>query len=286
MSDPELQEPAPNYAPKEWRFTILHSVGLCILFAVLQLAIALLIRQTTGLKIEELRWYHLSILNGIPGTLVLGVGAYLNNFSVHDMLLEYLPDPGWILSTVLAVLGILILASELNNILVRILPFSQDTNLIQMLLKEDFVGVIITVGIVAPIVEELMFRGIILDGLRLHNYKIGTAVITSSILFGLIHWDPINSIQTFLLGLFLCWLRISTGSLMLCVISHSVFNVAPFILIKMNAHVQGLTSLPSKTVEFQPLWLDAFGVILLLAGIAGLKFSNNEQAEQQEVHQN
>jgi membrane protease YdiL (CAAX protease family) len=202
------------------------------------------------------------------------------------MLLEYLPDPGWILSTVLAVLGILILASELNNILLRILPFSQDNQLIQLLLKEEFIGVLITVGIVAPIVEELMFRGIILDGLRVHNYKVGTAVFASSLLFGLVHWDPINSIQTFLLGLFLCWLRISTGSLMLCVISHSVFNVAPFILIKMNAHVQGLTSLPSKTVEFQPLWLDAFGVVLLLAGIAGLKLTNNEQAEQQEVHQN
>ncbi len=286
MSEPDSPETYQKIEPKEWRFTILHAFGLCILFAVLQLGIVLLIQHSTGLKIEELRWFHLMILNGIPGTLVLAVGAYLNGFSVHDMLLNHLPDLGSILSTVIAILGIVILSSELNNILLRVLPFSSDTQLIEMLLKEDLIGVLITVGIVAPIVEELLFRGVILDGLRLH-YKLATAAVASSVLFGLVHWDPIVSPQTFLLGLFLCWLRVSTGSLMLCVISHSLFNVAPFILIRvLSINVSGLTSVPTKAVEFQPLLLDVFGVILLLAGIAGLKFSSNEQEEQQEVHQN
>ena len=74
---------------------------------------------------------------------------------------------------------------------------------------------------------------------------------------------------------------------MLCVISHSVFNATPFILMRISeAQIQGFTTVPSAVVQYQPLWLDVLGVCLLLAGIAGLKFSSDAQEEQQEVHQN
>jgi membrane protease YdiL (CAAX protease family) len=280
MSEPVLQE-IPKNPPKEWRFTILHAFGLCILFAVIQAAIFLAIRQTTGLKLEELRWFHLAVINGIPGAIVVAVGAYLNGFSVHDMLLQHLPDAGDILSTVVAVLGIIILSSELNNILLRYLPFTMDdqAQMIQRLFNEDLIGVIITVGVIAPLVEELLFRGVILDGLRMH-YRISTAVVVSSVLFGLIHLNPIVSIGTFLLALFLAWLRLSTRSLMLCVISHSVFNITPFILQSFNTNVQGFTSIPTNAVQFQPIWLDVIGLLLLIAGITGLKFSSDEENHQ------
>ena len=288
MNETEPQESSQKAEPKSWRFTILHAFGLCVLFAVIQAAIFLAIRQSTGLKLEELRWFHLAVINGIPGGIVLAVGAYLNGFSLHDMLMDRLPDAGGILSTVVAVLGIMILSSELNNILMKYLPFTMDdqVQLIERLLNEDLIGVIITVGVVAPIVEELLFRGVILDGLSLY-YRMSTAVLASSILFGLVHLNPVVSIGTFLLALFLAWLRISTGSLMLCVISHSVFNITPFILKKMlHSEVQGLTSLPTTAgVQFQPFWLDALGVLLLLAGIAGLKFSNEEEQKPQEIRE-
>jgi membrane protease YdiL (CAAX protease family) len=287
MTAPDSQETAQRSEPTGWRFTILHCFGLCVLFLTLQFMLVLLIQRSSGLKIEELRWFHFSIVSAIPGTLVLAVGAYLNGFSIHDMLMDHLPDVGGIFSTVAAILGIWILSNELTAILLRYTPFTMEeqANLMQRLLKEDVIGIIIAFGIVVPIVEELIFRGVILDGLSIH-YRLSTAVVASSLLFGLVHLNPIVSIATFLLALFLAWLRISTGSLMLCVISHSVFNVTPFILIKIMNVQGGLTSLPSKAVEFQPLWLDALGVLLLLAGIAGLKFSNNEQEDQQEVPQN
>ena len=188
MNETEPQETSKKVEPKAWRFTILHAFGLCVLFAVIQAAIFLAIRQSTGLKLEELRWFHLVVINGIPGAIVLAVGAYLNGFSLHDMLMDHLPDAGGILSTVVAVLGIMILSSELNNILMKYLPFTMDdqVQLIERLLNEDLIGVIITVGIVAPIVEELLFRGVILDGLSFY-YRISTAVLASSILFGLVH---------------------------------------------------------------------------------------------------
>ncbi|HSE41811.1 MAG TPA: CPBP family intramembrane glutamic endopeptidase [Acidobacteriota bacterium] len=287
MTAPDSQETTER-PEKEWRFTILHAFALSVVFLILQGVIILVIRQTTGLKIEELRWFHLSIISAISGSIVLGGGAYLNGFSVHDMLMDHLPDAGQILSTVVAVLGLVILSSELNNILLKYFPLNMgdQAELIQRLIKEDLIGVIITIAVVAPIIEELLFRGVILDGLRMH-YRLSTAVVASSILFGLVHLSPIVSIQTCILALFLAWLRVSTGSLMLCVISHSVFNATPFILMRISdAQIQGFTTVPTAVVQFQPLWLDVLGLFLLLAGIAGLKFAGDEQEEQQEVHQN
>jgi membrane protease YdiL (CAAX protease family) len=287
MTAPEPQETTPK-PEKEWRFTILHAFALSVLFLILQGVLLLMIQKSTGLKIEELRWFHLSIMSAISGSIVLAGGAFMNGFSVHDMLMDHLPDPGQILSTVIAALGLLILSSELNNILLKYLPstMNNQADLIQRLLKEDLIGVLITTAVVAPIVEELLFRGVILDGLRIH-YRLSTAVVASSILFGLVHLSPIVSIQTFLLALFFAWLRVNTGSLMLCVISHSVFNGTQFILMRISkVEIQGFTTMPSAGVQFQPLWLDVLGLFLLLAGIAGLKFASDEQEEQQEVHQN
>jgi membrane protease YdiL (CAAX protease family) len=288
MSEPEPPETTQKIEQKEWRFTILHAFALSVVFLILQGAIILMIQKSTGLKIEELRWFHLSIMSAISGSIVLAAGAYLNGFSVHDMLMDHLPDPGQILSTVVAVLGLVILSSEMNNILLKYSPLTMNdqADLIQRLMKEDLIGVMITIAVVAPIIEELLFRGVILDGLRMH-YRLSTAIVASSILFGLVHLSPIVSIQTFLLALFLAWLRVSTGSLMLCVISHSAFNATPFILMRISkAEIQGFTTVPSAVVQFQPVWLDMLGLILLLAGIAGLKFASDEQEEQREVHQN
>ncbi len=285
MDEPEVHETTQETQPKQWRFTILHSFALIVLFGVLQLWIYFVIQRVTGLKLEDLRWYHLCLQNGISGGITLAVGAYMNGFSLQSMLFDRLPNASAVFAALLSILGIAILSSELNNLLHLFIPVSSETKIFDKFMQEDIAGVFITVLVVAPLVEEMLFRGIILDGLRMH-YKLATAVLVSSILFGLVHIDLFIAVNAFLLALFLAWMRLESGSLMLCVVSHATFNSIPFILVRiLKMEIRGFTTISSNVVQFQPLWFDALGLLLLAIGIAGLKTLNHEEHEVHEGHE-
>jgi membrane protease YdiL (CAAX protease family) len=277
MDEPELQETTKQAERKHWRFTIAHSFALVILFAVLQLWIYWMIDRVSGLKPEQLRWYHFCVLNGIAGGITLAVGAYMNDFSLHSMLLDHLPRLIDIFGGIFAIVGIAILSSELNNILNYYFPIPTDSKIIDTLMQEDLLGVFITVLLVAPIVEEMLFRGIILEGLARH-YKLTTAVLASSILFALVHLPVgvIVALNIFLLALFLAWVRLESGSLMLCVICHATFNAIPFVATRIwKIEIPGFTTTAANNVvQFQPQWFDALGFVLFVVGVTVLKFIN------------
>jgi membrane protease YdiL (CAAX protease family) len=259
----------PPVEPK-WHFKLIHCFGLIVLLAILQTWVYLIIQKTSGLDLDQMRWFHFAVLNGVPGLITAAAGAYLNGFSLRNLLLDHLPDGTQIVLAGLAILGIAILSSEFNNLLQWIKPLPTGYDLLGRLMKEDLIGVFITVSLIAPIVEEWIFRGVILEGLR-GRYSVKTAVITSSILFGLVHVDPWVAINAAMLGIFLCWMKLRTESLMLCVISHALFNSLPFILIRIfNIEISGFTSIPQDQVVFQPLWFDLLGAALLITGIIGI----------------
>jgi len=82
----------------------------------------------------------------------------------------------------------------------------------------------LSVAIVTPIVEELMFRGYILDAIS-RKHSDWTAIIWSSILFGLVHIDPFVIGQAFMGGILYGWIRMRTGSLLPSIAGHVMWNM-------------------------------------------------------------
>ena len=64
-------------------------------------------------------------------------------------------------------------------------------------------AMIIYAGVLAPIMEELLFRGVVLRGMQ--PFGKGIAVFTSSLLFGLIHANPLQIPFAFLIGIVLSY---------------------------------------------------------------------------------
>jgi len=89
--------------------------------------------------------------------------------------------------------------------------------------------VYITLAIVAPITEELAFRGLILDYLR-KNYGNWPAIILSAVMFGLIHFIPTGIAVATYGGIIYGWLRIKTERLWPSMICHSVWNSFVFFV--------------------------------------------------------
>jgi len=88
----------------------------------------------------------------------------------------------------------------------------------------DVALLMISVAIVTPIAEELMFRGYILDSIR-RIHGDWPAIIGSALLFGLVHIDPFIVGQAFIGGVIYGWIRIKTGSLLPSIACHVMWNI-------------------------------------------------------------
>ena len=83
---------------------------------------------------------------------------------------------------------------------------------------------IIAIVIMAPIVEELLFRGAI-EGHLLRKWKHPAgAIVFSSLVFGLVHGNWVQAPFAFVIGLALGWMYYRTGSLFSGILMHFVNN--------------------------------------------------------------
>lgn len=76
--------------------------------------------------------------------------------------------------------------------------------------------------IVGPILEELLFRGIILR--TLSKYHVGFAIVSSSIIFGMYHMYLTQGFHAFLIGLVFAYVAVKSKSLLYPILLHIVHN--------------------------------------------------------------
>ena len=84
---------------------------------------------------------------------------------------------------------------------------------------------IITACLLAPVFEELIFRGIILYGL-MQRYKPGMAIFISSVLFGAVHMNIWQFTGAGADGLLYGWMYVRTRSILPCMMLHAVKNIS------------------------------------------------------------
>ncbi|KAF0195505.1 MAG: CAAX amino terminal protease family [Bacillota bacterium] len=89
--------------------------------------------------------------------------------------------------------------------------------------------VALQIGIIAPIVEEIIYRGLIHALLR-KRYGAKPAIIYSSLFFGILHGFGFLTVFATLAGVGFALLYEKTGSLAPCIIAHGVGNLASVLL--------------------------------------------------------
>ena len=88
----------------------------------------------------------------------------------------------------------------------------------------------LTVAIAAPILEELIFRGIILDGL-LKRRSPWSAIIISSVLFGLVHLNPWQFVSAMIIGMLSGWVYYRTRNIVYSILIHFTNNFIASIMV-------------------------------------------------------
>jgi uncharacterized protein len=81
--------------------------------------------------------------------------------------------------------------------------------------------------IVAPASEEVIFRGFLFRGWARSDRASWPAIVVISILWAALHvqYDWTGLLQIFVIGIFLGWMRWRSGSLLLTILLHALFNL-------------------------------------------------------------
>lgn len=172
------------------------------------------------------------------------------------------------------VVGITIFISEIDNLLRAVYSDEQLSRWdlapqLDEIAAVSWQGPVLAV-VVAPLVEEFVFRGLILRGL-LGRWRPWAAIAVSSMMFGAIHLNPAQLPITISLGAILGWAYFRTRSLGLCVVGHAINNAATYIPSEvLPFEVQGFNLAPDAAATaaiFHPWWFNAIGLGLVGSGV-------------------
>lgn len=137
----------------------------------------------------------------------------------------------YLLIGILAGIGALFVSNFIATMLSTIFPSAASSyaGLMDAITKGGLA--FITVGIIGPIVEEIIFRGAILNELN-RKYNITIAIIVQALLFGLIHMNLIQSTYAFVIGLLLGLLVAATKSIWPGIVGHILMNSSSLLIDK------------------------------------------------------
>jgi len=163
-----------------------------------------------------------------------------NRFRLH-------PVPTPVLSaTILLSVGIVIISDEIDRLINLILPqpdyFDQLANMLRFDSVWSIIFLLFTISILAPLSEELLFRGFLQKFLEESWKDVTKAILITSIFFAFIHMNPYWIIQIYFMGILLGYLAWRTGSVIPSFILHGLNNIFALFLNNTTSSIEQIYS--------------------------------------------
>ena len=205
-------------------------LACCVMFAVASALtiILLLVLQEAFPQLAEEQWLTLTVT--LFSTQLVGIG-------LACLLLKKMPrfvtDPrslsfkGFLkcipVCILLAFAGNLA-GTMFNLLLSRLLGYRPVSAApVASFLDIPFWGLVLLLAAIGPFMEELLFRKVLID--RMRGYGERLAVVTSALMFGLMHGNLVQSFYTFLVGLLFGYVYLSSGSIWYSYGLHFIMNL-------------------------------------------------------------
>jgi membrane protease YdiL (CAAX protease family) len=128
--------------------------------------------------------------------------------------------------SVIAALGLVVPSAWLQEHMPELPNFVEQE--FDMILKDRW-GYL-TIGLLAPLAEEIVFRGAALRSLLASRLSPLAAIVISALLFAVAHLNPAQMPHAFLVGLLLGWMYWRTGSILPGMAYHWANNSAAYVL--------------------------------------------------------
>lgn len=182
-----------------------------------------------------LAWQHIAGTTDTTALMLIVASAAASAVIITAFLLigwaklsrDYIRTKPWgvVFWAGLAAIGAVVPSTRLQELLPE-LPNNIAAPLTQMLRNP---WGFFAIGLLAPVAEEMVFRGAILRWL-LQKQRPWAAIAISAALFAAVHLNPAQMPHAFLMGLLLGWMYWRTGSIVPGLALHFVNNAVAYVL--------------------------------------------------------
>lgn len=238
-------------APLSRKRKILYSIGLplwAFLGFMLAQAIVLAALETSRALGVSYESANESVFNALVGAvvyalallIVMGVPWLVKKRATTKEELGLQRPPAWT-DFVLAPAGAVVymlLTTVVAAFAIAFLPFvdyqeTQETGFAGISSQLEYILAFATLVIVAPVAEEILFRGYLFGKLRKYA-PLWVAIVITSVLFAVVHFQWNVGLDVFALSIVLCLLRVYSGSLWPAMMLHMLKNGLAFYFLFIN----------------------------------------------------
>lgn len=281
---PELATAQPAFSPADVRphpglgMAIVWTIALAVAQTALTIGMLLAyfaFLAATGTPTDQLE----NSLGDLTGALIVGatVTTLVVAWAITRLMLgrDYLRLVGWrgfsplqLLWVVLLVLPLQAVAGEVSAWAAEVFPSFNGAMFMDM--SQLPLVLVVIGGCVLPAMgEELLFRGFFSRGL-MGNYGIALGSLLATLLFAVMHLDPVQVCGTFLLGLGFQYVFFTSRSLLLAMTSHFLNNLLAFLMMRLST--QAAAGDVSASDHLPPLVVLAS--LIVLPPLLGLLFQS------------
>lgn len=231
---------------------ILLSLSLIFSLFLLMVGLSILIQITMGPG--KFTFGNEFFIQCVVFTLVVAEAVLLTRyfeFSIPDTNALFSLKPARlaeILLGVVAAIGLTFLLSEADNFLQTFFPPNELERQVMIAAyhpgsQVERVFVVLSLVAAAPVGEELLFRGVMMNWLR-DSGKWWIALAFTSVFFGISHVSiPRTIILIIPVGLLLGWIVLRTGSIFTSIAAHAAFNGFPLIAYWSGLKIRGYNTI-------------------------------------------
>lgn len=281
MPPREPRLPTPGQAVLAWLLAIVLVIAMGLAVG----GVAALIAVGEGLKPDA----ALALISDprssplVSSPTWIGVTIALNELTVFGLLLAWrrrlaLPFRAIVpvgAPSLLATLGALLLpfglaplAELVGELVRRSLPHGVSSDHIVTVVArgtspELFLLVLGAAAVLPALVEELMFRGFVTTAFQ--GYSPFVKLVLPSLMFGIMHLEPTQAAGTAVLGIAFGLVRLYTGSIWACVLSHFAYNAGTILEARWFERSQ--THVTSWSRVLLGLGLALVAYVLLVAAL-------------------
>ncbi|MBR3893704.1 MAG: CPBP family intramembrane metalloprotease [Clostridia bacterium] len=247
-------EPTVDLLRERWQFaSIALGVSFITLFAVLVQLVAIAVIGAVAPQMARQDWYVIA-LSTLP------MYAVAMPLSIFWFRLGKAEPPtekkklsplalGGLIALCFALTYVGSLLGTILNFVISVFTGKPPVNDLQTLTTNTPLWAnLLFCGILAPILEEIFYRKMVID--RLRRYGDLTAVLMSGILFGLIHGNFYQFFYAVFIGLILGYVYLHTGRLRYSVILHMAINLIGGVLMAEISKRLDAGALANNAAEF------------------------------------
>ncbi|MES2630899.1 MAG: type II CAAX endopeptidase family protein [Patescibacteria group bacterium] len=244
-----VNQPTPPKRPLSRRILICAGLPVWVFlgFMLAQAIIIVLIEvlQKLGVPFDQINDSLFQVIaGGVVYTLsliiVIGVPWWVKKARTtkEDLGIQRLPNWMDFVWAPTGAIAYLILTAIITLIAMNLLTFvdynqQQETGFANISTQSEIIMAFIMLVIIAPIAEELLFRGYLFGKLRKYA-PLWVAILITSVVFAIVHFAWNVGLDVFALSIVLCLLRVISGSLWPSIMLHMMKNGLAFYFLFIN----------------------------------------------------